>query len=143
MFDHKIIKRILNEAIIASRFSLVGITATMVHMLVVFFLLSNTLLPALSANAIAFCSAFGISFTGNYIWTFQSPGNPKKAMRRFLLISVSAFIVNTLILTAILNSGRLSPLVSTIISASAVPVITFIFSRFWGFRYKAPEKDSL
>jgi putative flippase GtrA len=67
-------KKLWREAIIASRFGLVGITATAVHMLAVSVLLSETQLPTLLANACAFLVAFCVSFAGNYVWTFQLPG---------------------------------------------------------------------
>ena len=128
-------KRLWREAIIAARFGLVGIAATAVHILVVYVLLSETLLPTLLANTLAFLTAFGISFSSNYIWTFQSPGNPPRALRRFLLISVSAFAINTLILAVILSAQWLSPFFAVTVSSTVMPLITFLVSRLWGFQY--------
>jgi putative flippase GtrA len=125
---------IWRELAVATRFGLVGITATCVHILIVWLLLSKTLLPTLVANMLAFLTAFGISFTGNYLWTFGSPGHPGKAMRRFLMISVSAFAVNSLLLAWLLTTGWLAPTASAIVSATAIPAITFWASRLWGFK---------
>jgi putative flippase GtrA len=124
------------ELVIAIRFGMVGITATGVHILIVWLLLSQTSLPTLVANMFAFLTAFGISFTGNYLWTFRSPGCPGKAMRRFLVISGSAFAVNTLLLSSLLRSGWLSSTEAATVSAAVIPVITFLASRFWGFKYQ-------
>jgi putative flippase GtrA len=132
-------RRLWREAVIGFRFGIVGGIATVVHILIVAFLLSNTPLPTLAANTLAFLSAFGVSFTGNYLWTFGSPGHPRRAMRRFLLISCSAFAVNTLILATILRAGWLAPLYAAILSAAVIPAITFLASRLWGFQNGSRE----
>ena len=121
------------ELVIAARFGLVGIAATSIHIIVVLLVLNQAGSNPFSANAIAFAIAFGISFLGNYVWTFRSPGSPRRAMFRFFLISGSAFMVNTLILTFLVHGGWFSPVVSAVISASLVPVISFAASRLWGF----------
>lgn len=124
------------ELTVTARFGLVGITSTCVHILIVWLLLSQTSLPTLVANMLAFLTAFGISFTGNYLWTFRSPGHPGKTMGRFLLISFSAFAVNSLLLAGLLSAGWLAPTASAIVSAAVIPVITFLASRLWGFKYR-------
>jgi len=131
--------RLWHELVVVARFGMVGITATAVHILMVWLLLSETALPPLIANMFAFLTAFGISFAGNYLWTFGSPGNPGKAMRRFVLISASAFAVNTLLLASLLRGGWLSPTVAAIVSAAVVPAITFVASRLWGFKYQKDD----
>lgn len=128
-------KNIWREAITVGRFGVVGIIATAIHVLVVLILLSKTSFPTLAANAIAYMMAFSISFAGNYIWTFQSPGDPGRAIRRFLVISLGAFATNSLTLMALLRVNLASPSVSALFSAAVVPAITFIASRFWGFKY--------
>ncbi len=122
------------EILVAARFGVVGITATAIHILTVYVVLSKTTLPTLLANGLAFLVAFSFSFTGNYIWTFQSPSSPQKAMFRFLAISLFAFIANTFILTTLLNIKWFLPFYATMVSAMIVPLITFSASRFWGFK---------
>ncbi len=128
-------KQLCRELIFATRFGMVGITATAVHIIVVSFLLSEIQFPTLLANTLAFLTAFSISFTGNYFWTFQTPGSLRKVMQRFLLISISAFIANTLLLATILSAKWFSPLFSAIVSATLIPVMTFLVSRLWVFRH--------
>ncbi|MBH3341405.1 GtrA family protein [Pseudomonas mendocina] len=134
--------RLLREMIIASRFTLVGITATGVHILVLWLLISHAGLSTLLANLFAFMTAFGISFAGNYIWTFSAPGQPYKAVRRFLLISGTAFVTNSLLLAWLLSTKWLAPIHAALFCAAAIPAITFVASRLWGFNYsrRAPEK---
>ncbi len=130
----------LSEVIMAARFGVVGVVATIVHVIIVSILLWQTSWHILLTNTIAFFIAFWISFAGNYIWTFHSSGSPKAAMARFLLISISAFLVNTIILKTILDAGLLPPISATILSAIAIPVITFTASRFWAFQFYDADK---
>lgn len=134
--------RLLREMIIASRFTLVGLTATAVHLLVLWLLLGHTGLPTLLANLIAFLAAFGLSFAGNYLWTFSAPGQPYRAVRRFLLISGAAFATNSLLLAWLLSTEWLAPMHAALLCAAAIPAITFVASRLWGFNYsrRAPDK---
>ncbi len=127
-------KQLWHEMVIAARFGLVGIVSTTVHILIVWLLLISTVFSPIVANTFAFLTAFGISFVGNYRWTFRSPGNVGRAIKRFLLISVSAFVINTLLLAVLLRGEWFSPLVAAIFSAAVVPLITFVTSRFWGFQ---------
>lgn len=131
--------RPLTELLVAARFGVVGITATTLHIGVVWILIAYSTLPALVANLIAFICAFGLSFTGNYIWTFSAPGSPGRAMRRFFLISMVAFMANSTLLLTLLTGGWLSPLRAAVASAAIVPGISFIASRLWGFRQDVHE----
>jgi putative flippase GtrA len=132
----KLPSRILAELLLAARFLLVGILATTIHIASVWILLSDTALPALMANTIAFVCSFGFSFLGNYFWTFGSPGSPGRAMRRFLTIAITAFFINTVLLGTILEFDWFNPILAAIGSAAIIPIITFFASRLWGFNYK-------
>lgn len=127
-------RRLWREAWIAARFGVVGVSATALHLAVAAGLLMLAGAPPLLANTGAFLVAFCLSFSGNYFWTFRAPGNAGRAMRRFLAISGSAFLVNTLVLSALLESGRVAPLIALVLSVAVMPVITYLASRLWGFR---------
>jgi putative flippase GtrA len=135
-----VLSRVWRELFTAARFGVVGIAATVVHILIVWTLLSVTLLSALVANTFAFLIAFGVSFAGNYLWTFGSPGCPAQAARRFFVISGGAFAVNILLLASLVHGAWLSPVASAIVSAAVIPVITFTANRLWGFR--RPKRDT-
>lgn len=126
--------RVWREAVLASRFGLVGLAATAAHIGVVALLVSTTRLPTLLANTFAFLAAFGISFAGNYVWTFGAPGQPRKALGRFMLVAGGAFLLNSLVLATALQLRLLPPLAAAIASAAIIPVITYLASRTWAFR---------
>lgn len=125
-----------HELFVAARFSCVGAVATAVHITVVWALLILCSITPILANSYAFLIAFGVSFLGNYIWTFRSPGSPHRVIVRFFLIAVTAFATNTLILAFLVNKGWFSPFFSAALSASIVPVISFAVSRFWCFKVR-------
>ena len=112
----------------ASRFGMVGAIATFIHILVVWGLIENTRLPVMLANLLAFSTAFGLSFAGHYYWTFRSPGNPVRAMRRFFLVSVTAFSTSSLLLAALLKLEWPSPAIDAVLAAAVMPAITFLVS---------------
>lgn len=127
-------KRLRHEVGLAARYALVGVSATAVHITTVALILNYSDTSPILANTCAFLAAFGISFAGNYYWTFRSPGNPGRALRRFLTISLTAFLMNTLLLTLLVEGQWFSPTVSAICSAALVPAMSFIATRFWGLK---------
>lgn len=124
----------LREIYLAARFGFVGIVATAIHVTAVWLLLKLTGLTPVSANTFAFLMAFGFSFVGHYVWTFGSPGSPRRAIFRFFSIAVCAFAANTLLLAFLVQASWFSPVICAIVSASVVPVMSYAASRFWGFK---------
>jgi len=132
--SRRIRQRTWTEIFYAARFAVVGAVATLVHLAVVWLLIERAEFPPLSANSLAFLSAFGLSFAGNYYWTFGQPGSPKAAMQRFFLVASGAFGVNTLALAALISTDWLAPSTAALFAAFLIPAGTFVASRFWAFR---------
>lgn len=126
------------ELLIAGRFGLIGIAATALHVSVVWVLIVHAATPALLANLLAFSCAFGVSFIGNYLWTFGAPGRPRRALFRFLVIALSAFAANNAVLALVLSLGWVEQATVAIGAAAIVPVVSFLGSRFWGFKQDLP-----
>lgn len=118
----------------AGRFGLVGLTATALHLSVLWVLLAQTSVPPLAANVLAFLSGFCVSLLGNYYWTFRTAASLKQAFRRFMMISSMGFLANEGMLAALLHVDMLSPVAAAFISVAVVPPVTYLASRFWGFR---------
>lgn len=122
------------ELILINRFIVVGCIATIVHISFAWALINYIQLSSLLANFIAYIMAFGISFTGNFYWTFCNSGNPYKALKRFFFISIIAFIVNSLVLMKLLSTSSLGAEIAIVAAAGIIPVITFIVSKLWIYK---------
>lgn len=117
-----------------SRFTLVGIAAACVHIGIVWSLITQLGIEVLLANLIAFLTAFLISFSGQYWWTFRSKRNLRSALIRFFIISLSAFVLNNVVLITFLDLELMPDAITAIVSACIIPVFTYIAGRFWAFR---------
>jgi putative flippase GtrA len=136
-----VLGQLIRELIVAARFAMVGLVATAVHMITVWLLIESTELHALLANLVAFAAAFFVSFIGHYVWTFRRSGGVRRTLRRWLAVSVSAFAVNTVLLAALIRSGWLADGAAAVLSAGVVPLITFLFGRWWVFRSAMSQND--
>ena len=123
-----------HEIMTMSRFTLVGITAACVHIAIVWCLITQFEVETLLANLFAFLTAFIVSFTGQYLWTFRSKRNWQSALIRFFLISLLGFVANNIVLIAVLDLGAMSDSLAAVLSACIIPVVTYLAGRFWAFR---------
>lgn len=126
--------QLLHELITVSKFALVGLTATAVHVFMVWLLMGLFSQPPYLANALAFLTAFCFSYLGHYHWSFRAQPKEGNSFRRFFLIAASAFLLNNILLTYMLEKAYFSELVSVIIAVFIIPLYTFIGSRFWAFK---------
>lgn len=126
-------EKIKRELFMVSRFTVVGIIAAVVHIATVWSLISYFGVAPLLANLIAFLSAFSVSFAGQYFWTFRSDRKWHQALRRFLLVSASAFGINNLVLSALLGAELVAPAVGAVLAAMIIPVFTYLLGRWWAF----------
>jgi putative flippase GtrA len=129
-----IIHQAKHELLTMSRFTLVGIAAACVHIGIVWGLITQLGTETLFANLVAFLSAFIVSFTGQYLWTFRSKRNWQSALIRFFLISLLGFGVNNLVLITMLDVGLTSDSLAAVLSACIIPVVTYLAGRFWAFK---------
>ena len=130
----------VRELATAFRFGLVGLAATGVHVGVAWLLLALTGVHPLVANTCAFVVAFTVSFSGHYYWTFRAPGQPARAVLRFVLIALVGFATNSVVLAGLLRTGLVSDRVAIAAALVIVPAITFLGSRLWGFRRSRPAR---
>lgn len=124
-----IVTNVKSDAARPLRFMFVGGIATLVHMSVAAAALAvNHDLSAFTANVIAFAVAFLVSFYGHRHLTFSKRGS----MRRFLVVALGGFVLNTTIL-AIALALSAPKLIAIIIATACVPVLTYLVSSLWAF----------
>lgn len=127
-------QRAVEELLTVSRFGLVGVAAACIHIGVLWILLAQIKLYVLFANSMAFLTAFGFSFIGQYFWTFRTTRNLTRTLFRFFSVALVAFLTNNLILIALLNAQLLSDSLAAMLAVFVIPLITYLASRFWAFR---------
>jgi putative flippase GtrA len=130
---------VFREFLTASRFAIVGLAATAVHVVAVWTLLHTTNIPVYLATLCAFLIAFGVSFGGHYFWTFGVSGPLARSFVRFFLISLTGLGTNLVLLTLLMHSGRFSPSTCAVAGALVVPAISYCASRLWGFKRHEPH----
>ena len=117
-----------------SRFGIVGILATVVHVGVGLGLHDGAGLNPLLANLVAFLCALCISFFGQTQLTFPDSTADARAFLRFITVSVSVLGLNQLIVWVVTSFlGRPYWLALAVIIVS-VPMVTFVLLKFWALR---------
>lgn len=116
-------------------FGAVGVAAAVVHLSVVWALVSQWSIPALLANPVGFFVAFWVSFFGHRHGSFKAdePHPIRRALPRFALVAVTGFFGNELLYAALLAWTPLPYTVALFIVIAIVAVATYLSSRFWAF----------
>lgn len=122
------------EFLLLSRFSIVGIIAAIIHIGLVWLFIAELNVEPVRANTFAFLIAFGVSFLGQYFWTFRTNQHWLRAIIKFFTVSFIAFGMNNLLLLSLLKIGIFTNTIAAIFSASIIPVVTYLFARFWVFQ---------
>lgn len=120
-----------------SRFSVVGIGATLVHMAVFVVTIELLDLSAMNANLAAFLVAFVVSFVGHWNWTFWHGVQRQSVivpMLRFAGVALVGFGLNAAIVFSVTRTFALPYFWALIPMATLVPLCTFLLSRRWAFR---------
>jgi putative flippase GtrA len=127
---------ILSEVFTAFKFSIVGIAATTLHLLIALSLVTYYGIYPLLANFSAFLCAFMVSFLGNFHWTFHVAIDQRIALAKFFAVTLVAFVVNNLLLMVLLRVISLPKQWAVVVAAMVVPLVTFMSSRLWVFNDK-------
>ena len=116
-----------------SRFALVGVTALMVHWLVVRLLVPLGLAP-LVANVFGFLVAFNVSYFGHRKLTFKAEQlNHSRTLPKFATVALGSFAINESLYALLLLFTPLRYDIALFIVLGVVAVLTYLFSRFWAF----------
>lgn len=129
-------QQIKTEAHTAGRFAIVGLAATGTHAVVALCLLEFDLLSAFPANICGFLVAFAVSFTGHHLWSFsvsRGDGRTSQRMRRFFVLAIAGFALNSGILAAWLDFTAWPDALGILVSIAIVPALTFLGARLWAF----------
>lgn len=116
------------------RFAVVGIAATLTHVLVVVVLMDGFGFRVASvANAIGVVAGSAVSYCGNYFWTFRSDGPHLRRLVRFIAAYGAVFTFNGVIMFAVADMAGVPYLIPLAFIVAATPILTFLLNRFWVF----------
>ena len=116
------------------RFALTGGLATLTHLAVALLLIRAGVAPLVS-NAIAFATAFMVSFWGHHLFSFAGHGAAVgHAFRRFLIVSGLGFATNETVLFLLLKGAAGHPSAALMASTAVAAVLPFVLSRHWAFQ---------
>ncbi|WP_428648881.1 GtrA family protein [Roseibium sp.] len=135
-------RKLRTETASAGKFAVVGVIATLTHAAVASSLLASGALPPLAANLGGYLVAFWVSFGGHYFWSFahlRQKGTAFRSIIRFLIISVSGFLLNSAILSLWLKLTPWPEMTGLLFSIAIVPALTFLAARLWAFSHHPAE----
>ena len=116
------------------RFGAVGIAATLIHLGVAWIAARVFGAAPFAANALGFSVAFACSYLGHFYWTFgQRSGHPVR-LPRFIVVSGFGFALTNLIVWVVVSLGGHAFEFALLAILFAVPLSTWVLSRFWAFR---------
>ena len=128
------IRDVMIETYQAAKFAVVGLIATVIHILVAWIFIKYFRINPFVSNIFAFTTAFFVSFISHYTWVFKAKRSKHSALKRFLLVAIFGFTVNNVVLIALLRIGIADPFNSIFISALFVPAVSYILNRNWTFK---------
>jgi putative flippase GtrA len=116
------------------RFGAVGIASTLIHVTVALLLSGILSVGNLEANFFGFCTAWSVSYLGNYYWTFLASSRHRVSMPRFALTSLTCLITSLLIVQWTTRYLGWPFFVSQLIIVAAIPLLSFALSALWVFK---------
>ena len=117
------------------KYCIVGASGFVINM-VVFSAFIKVGLHYIPAATISFCFAATNNFVLNKYWTFNNPqGAPLTQASRFLIISVTSWALNLLILRLLIENANIgSESLAQAIAITAVTILNFTGNKMWSFR---------
>jgi putative flippase GtrA len=117
------------------RFIAVGCTAAAVHFATVRLLVGAAGAAPLAANVAGWLLAFGVSFLGQWRFTFRAQQAPAwQALRRYFVLSLGGFAANESAYGALLHWTHLpyDLLLAAVLVGTAL--VTYVLGSRWAFR---------
>lgn len=115
------------------KFGFVGLSATVIHIGMLFFLVEQWGMGPVLASIPAFLTALVISFLINHHWTFVVKGTYGRYFFRYVAVSVVGLILNIAIMYGTVSLLHQSYVVGLGMVVILVPLASFFLQRNWTF----------
>lgn len=120
------------------KYGILGIIATLIHMLLAFALLHFYNVHLFASNFFGFLVAFLFSYTMQSLYVFEHQLHPKKALRYFL-VQLSALLI-AYFFSLLFEAAN--PYIKTLVIIFILPLVTFLIHHFWTFNTQGPQYES-
>ena len=117
------------------RFGIVGVSAVIINLLIVIFIVETFDWPPLLANIIGFIVACQIAFFGHNLWTFKMNTGAHNAWLKFVMVATFSLGLTQLLFFILLHVFVLYYVFALILTQMIVPIVTFLLSKYWAFRH--------
>ena len=114
-------------------FGIIGVLATITHYVVAITINETIHLNIYMANLLGYSVAVFVSFIGHGKLTFQVALN-HMVFIKFVVVSISAFLSSEMLLALMEQYLRLPHRISMLVVVAVIPVLSFIFNKFWVYR---------
>jgi putative flippase GtrA len=115
-------------------FALIGVLATLVHVVAALSARAGLGLEPLAANLVGYVSAVGFSYLGNARLTFGRPFRDAAQFVRFVLVSLLGLGLNQAIVYLLVERAGWPFWVALGPVVVLVPALSFALSKLWAFR---------
>ncbi len=123
-------------------FGVVGVLASLVHVVVGLALVRSGLALPFSANIFAFLTAFLVSYFGHRSFSFRAQTAHRRSLPRFFIVAVVGLCLNQIIVYTMVLRMMLPYEAALALVVTAVPALTYVLSRWWAFsETEAGTKD--
>ena len=125
------------------KFSIIGTVGTTIHLAILYSLTEFAGVYYIISAVAAFFVALTNNFLMNKFWTFRETSKGKHVKRyiTFLIVAITAFLVNIAILYTITEFFKIHYLISQVIAIAISLWINFFGSKKWAFKdHKLPEE---
>jgi putative flippase GtrA len=120
------------------KFGIVGVSNTLLTLVVYTVLLKVFGVWYLAASAIGFAVGATNGFLLNRRWTFREHVGDALTPVRWAIVQSGGLGINEALLYVLVHDGHLDKLVAQVCATAVVTVSTFIVNRAWTFRVHAP-----
>lgn len=133
-------RSILAEARKFATYVVAGLMATAAHYVVMVVLVSQLALPEVVASSIGFIAGACVKYPLNYWAVFSSEQSHHVAVPRFVLSLAIAFVLNAVLLAALLRLLEAHYMVSQVLTTGVVLVVNYLLARHWVFLAHGAKK---
>ena len=123
------------------RFGVVGVTATLVHFLVLNAGVQLLGLDPVVANGIAFSVAVFVTYTGQSLWVFRQPLHAPGRLQKFAASALGGLVANMALMALFSDLLGLHYNIAFALCLVIVPGCQFVVNKLWVFGHTGARTE--